>query len=196
MAVVIITAAVREIGRRYAGFKRIRDPSNNAARGALCGSAAADLAGLPVLTARGKLCPKALLHVAKFLKHAPCWRKRRPQMQQPSGRSFGSNPSAWLRSAIRVGRWRSARGVCEVKASGRSRHAVAERADVLDPQLHHIAGLEELALPAPTPAGVPVRMMSPGCSVMREDRCAICSASVKIIWLVLESCLSTSLTHN
>src|ERR1700747_2247025 len=49
--------------------------------------------------------------------------------------------------------------------------------------------------PLPTPAGVPVRMMSPGCSVSREERWAICSASVKIIWPVLESCFITSLTQ-
>src|SRR3954451_18150016 len=48
----------------------------------------------------------------------------------------------------------------------------------------------------PTPAGVPVRIRSPGCNVTRVDRCAICSASVKIILLVWESCLITSLTHS
>src|SRR5262249_13613131 len=32
--------------------------------------------------------------------------------------------------------------------------------------------------PAPTPAGVPVRIRSPGWSVSREERCAICSARV------------------
>src|SRR3954447_2249722 len=48
----------------------------------------------------------------------------------------------------------------------------------------------------PTPAGVPVRIRSPGCNVTRVERCAICSASVKIILLVWESCLITSLTHS
>src|SRR5262249_28530665 len=50
--------------------------------------------------------------------------------------------------------------------------------------------------PAPTPAGVPVRIRSPGCRVSRADRCAICSARLKIILLVLESCLSSPLTHS
>src|SRR5215467_16133011 len=50
--------------------------------------------------------------------------------------------------------------------------------------------------PAPTPAGVPVRMRSPGCRVRRADRWAICSARLKIILPVLESCLSTPLTHS
>ena len=34
---------------------------------------------------------------------------------------------------------------------------------------------------APTPAGVPVRMMSPGCSVKLRERSAICSLMLKII---------------
>src|SRR2546422_11700507 len=46
----------------------------------------------------------------------------------------------------------------------------------------------------PTPAGVPVRMRSPGCSVTREDSIAICSAVLKIILLVRESCMSLLLT--
>src|SRR5262245_1907719 len=50
--------------------------------------------------------------------------------------------------------------------------------------------------PAPTPAGVPVSTRSPGCRVSREERWEICSASVKIILLVWESCLSTSLTQS
>src|SRR5205823_2713787 len=49
---------------------------------------------------------------------------------------------------------------------------------------------------APTPAGVPVMITSPGCSVMREESCAICSLVLKIIWPELESCLITSLTHS
>src|SRR6185437_9212363 len=49
---------------------------------------------------------------------------------------------------------------------------------------------------APTPAGVPVMITSPGCSVMREESWAICSLVLKIIWPELESCLITSLTHS
>jgi len=56
--------------------------------------------------------------------------------------------------------------------------------------------LRNSARPAPTPAGVPVRIRSPGCKVSRDDRWAICSARLKIIWPVLESCLRTSLTHS
>ena len=48
----------------------------------------------------------------------------------------------------------------------------------------------------PTPAGVPVRIRSPGRSVRRVERWEICSASVKIILLVWESCLIVSLTHS
>src|SRR5579883_1789146 len=48
----------------------------------------------------------------------------------------------------------------------------------------------------PTPAGVPVRTRSPGCRVRREEMCAICSARLKIIFEVCESCLITSLTHS
>ena len=47
---------------------------------------------------------------------------------------------------------------------------------------------------APTPAGVPVRITSPGCRVMRDDKCAICSAMVNSISPVSESCFTTSLT--
>src|SRR5436190_17150960 len=49
---------------------------------------------------------------------------------------------------------------------------------------------------APTPAGVPVRIRSPGCSVMPLDNWAICSARLKIMCLLLESCLRTSFTHS
>src|SRR6185369_16339944 len=48
----------------------------------------------------------------------------------------------------------------------------------------------------PTPAGVPVRTRSPGWSVIPLDSCAICSARLKIMSLLLESCLRTSLTHS
>ena len=46
--------------------------------------------------------------------------------------------------------------------------------------------------PMPTPAGVPVRIKSPGWSVIRVERWAICSAVVKIISLVFEPCISSS----
>src|SRR5262249_1666311 len=49
---------------------------------------------------------------------------------------------------------------------------------------------------APTPAGVPVRMMSPAYSVIPLDNCAICSARLKIMLLLLESCLRTSFTQS
>src|SRR5713101_4487680 len=48
----------------------------------------------------------------------------------------------------------------------------------------------------PTPAGVPVRIRSPGWSVMAFDSCSICSAKLKIMPLLLESCLRTSFTHS
>src|SRR5262249_2833283 len=48
----------------------------------------------------------------------------------------------------------------------------------------------------PTPAGVPVRITSPGGSVIPLDNRSICSARLKIMSLLLESCLSTSFTHN
>src|SRR5262249_41056014 len=57
-------------------------------------------------------------------------------------------------------------------------------------------GLRNSLRAAPTPAGVPVRITSPGCSEMREDRCESCSLMLKIIWPELESCLMTSLTHS
>src|SRR6267142_5691135 len=56
--------------------------------------------------------------------------------------------------------------------------------------------LRNSSRPAPTPAGVPVSTRSPGCRVSRDERWEICSASVKIILLVWESCLSTSLTQS
>src|SRR5438445_10873661 len=48
---------------------------------------------------------------------------------------------------------------------------------------------------APTPAGVPVGMRSRGCSVIPLDNCAIGSARVKIICLLLEPCLGPSFHH-
>src|SRR5262249_8411726 len=48
----------------------------------------------------------------------------------------------------------------------------------------------------PTPAGVPVRIRSAARSVLPLDICPISSASVKIMSLLLESCLSTSFTHS
>src|SRR5579863_2518823 len=56
--------------------------------------------------------------------------------------------------------------------------------------------LRNSPLSAPVPDGVPVRIRSPGCSVMLMESCAICSASVNNILVELESCLSTSLTQS
>ena len=39
-------------------------------------------------------------------------------------------------------------------------------------------------------------MRSPGCSVTREESISICSATVKIILPVCESCISSSPTHS
>src|SRR5262245_18467920 len=57
-------------------------------------------------------------------------------------------------------------------------------------------GFRNSLLSIPTPDGVPVRIRSPGRSVRRVERCEICSASVKIILVVCESCLITSLTDS
>src|SRR6266702_1272772 len=46
-------------------------------------------------------------------------------------------------------------------------------------------------LPAPTPSGVPVAMMSPGSSVMPDEMSAIRTGISKIMYLVLESCFMT-----
>jgi len=46
----------------------------------------------------------------------------------------------------------------------------------------------------PTPAGVPVEIISPGSNVTKEERKAISSATLKIINPVLESCLISPLT--
>src|SRR5581483_8483657 len=51
-------------------------------------------------------------------------------------------------------------------------------------------------LSAPVPDGVPVRIRSPGCRVMFSESWAICSASENSILPLLESCLSSPLTHN
>src|SRR5690606_29612601 len=48
----------------------------------------------------------------------------------------------------------------------------------------------------PTPAGVPVSTTSPGYSVNTEDSCEICSATLKIMSLVLASCLICPFTLN
>src|SRR5438445_6658359 len=48
---------------------------------------------------------------------------------------------------------------------------------------------------APTPAGVPVRMRSPGWSVIPLDNCAVCSVKLKLIFLSLEYLLRSSLPH-
>src|SRR4029079_7703057 len=50
-------------------------------------------------------------------------------------------------------------------------------------------GLSDSPRSAPTPAGVPVKMRSPGYREIRLERCETCSAGCKIIWMLLESCL-------
>src|SRR5205823_14323499 len=45
-------------------------------------------------------------------------------------------------------------------------------------------------------AGVPVRVGSAGWSVIPLEHCAIWSAKLKIIFLLLESCLRTSFPHS
>ena len=47
----------------------------------------------------------------------------------------------------------------------------------------------------PTPAGVPVRMTSPGSSVITAEMNAICVGMSWIIWLVRPSCLTSPLTR-
>ena len=67
------------------------------------------------------------------------------------------------------------------------------------PSIHSFTvspGFKKRPRPAPTPAGVPVRTRSPGFSVTRDESMAICSAVSKIIRLVWESCISSSLIHS
>src|SRR6185437_5823683 len=56
--------------------------------------------------------------------------------------------------------------------------------------------LRKVPLSAPVPDGVPVRIRSPGWSVILIDNCSICSASENSILPVLESCFSSPLTHS
>jgi hypothetical protein len=75
------------------------------------------------------------------------------------------------------------------------RHLIADLPDPLDPDFHHIAGLEELlALHADAGRRAGEDEVA-GWSARRDDKCEICSASVKIMRDVLESCLITPLTQ-
>src|SRR5260363_24886 len=60
-------------------------------------------------------------------------------------------------------------------------------ASTTSPGHSHSCGL----MPAPTPSGVPVAMMSPGSSVMPDEMSAIKAGMSKIMYLVLESCFMT-----
>ena len=57
-------------------------------------------------------------------------------------------------------------------------------------------GFKKTPRDIPTPAGVPVRMTSPGCKVTRAESSSICSAIEKIMCLVLESCINSPSTHS
>jgi hypothetical protein len=49
-------------------------------------------------------------------------------------------------------------------------------------------------LTGPTPAGVPLKMRSPGCSVISFERYAICSGTRQIIWSRSLCCFLAPLT--
>ena len=79
----------------------------------------------------------------------------------------------------------------------RSGDLVDQGPDLLDPDLHHVAGLEELAARRADPgrrAGED--QVARDAASSRSTVCAICSARLKIMSLLLESCLRTSLTQS
>src|SRR5262249_39785336 len=83
-------------------------------------------------------------------------------------------------------------GFCPHATGLRSRPMPSISASTTSPFLRKIGG----SRPAPTPAGVPVEMTSPGSSVVNVEIIATIAATGKIICPVLASCIVLPLTRS